>query len=614
MAEQAKKLLNESFINDVSVDNKDEKCLYIEGVFMGAEKRNRNGRIYPRSLIEREVNTFNKLIESNEALGELEHPECFANPDFQILTESGWKEFLEIEQGDMVWTRDNKSKKAVLNPVEKIIDKSYVGDVYKVYGKNFYGEFTEKHRFLVEDRNSKQSYVTIKDIFDNRTKYSHYSIPTVLDVSDGDDSEEFTFPGVEPLHTGALKLAGKEDPREPLTISKMLFCKILGLWLAEGSRQPRFVKDGSDRGTVISVVQSITSNPDKCKEIDDLWKQIPENIKTYIHVRDKKKIWIISDMRIGMYFSKLGNLYTKHLPEEVFKFSNSYLEQILYWFALGDGRCSKHKKTYGNLILDNVKDVFSVSKELIDGLAALAAKCGLGTAIRENIAKREYVYAGHVIKPENKKPLYILSLKCNTSVSLDPRNLKITKIENEEAGSYCISVKNTNFYAKMHGKTYWTGNCSKINPKEAAIKIVSLKMDEDFAIGKAKVLDYMPNGHMLANLLGDVRMGVSSRGVGDVDESTGIVESNFHLITIDAVYGPSCPDSYVNAVNESYEWVLNESANLYVERLVEKKPEQIIQTLEPAKEAFDKKLDTKGSKAVAEAFKEFFNVYKHIQG
>lgn len=155
---------------------------------------------------------------------------------------------------------------------------------------------------------------------------------------------------------------------------------------------------------------------------------------------------------------------------------------------------------------------------------------------------------------------------------------------------------------------------SRVNPKEAAIKIVSLKMDEDFAIGKAKVLDYMPNGHMLANLLGDVRMGVSSRGVGDVDESTGIVESNFHLITIDAVYGPSCPDSYVNAVNESYEWVLNESTNLYVERLVEKKPEQIIQTLEQAKEAFDKKLDTKGSKAIAEAFKEFFNIYKHIQG
>jgi hypothetical protein len=153
---------------------------------------------------------------------------------------------------------------------------------------------------------------------------------------------------------------------------------------------------------------------------------------------------------------------------------------------------------------------------------------------------------------------------------------------------------------------------AKVNPKEAAIKIISLRMDEDFAIGKAKVLDYMPNGHLLAKLLGDVRMGVSSRGVGDVNEATGIVESNFHLITIDAVYGPSCEAAYVNAVNESYEWVLNESTGLYIEQRIQHTPEEAIATLEPAKEAFDKKLSKEGSKAIAEAFKEFLDVYKHI--
>lgn len=153
---------------------------------------------------------------------------------------------------------------------------------------------------------------------------------------------------------------------------------------------------------------------------------------------------------------------------------------------------------------------------------------------------------------------------------------------------------------------------AKVDPREAAIKIVSLKMDENFALGKAKVLEYMPNGKMLAGLLQDVRMGVSSRGVGDVNESTGIVENNFQLITIDAVLGPSCPDATVNAVRESYEWVLNESTGLYIEKRIQHTPEEAIATLEPAKEAFEKKLDAGGSKAVAEAFKEFFEVYRHI--
>jgi hypothetical protein len=122
----------------------------------------------------------------------------------------------------------------------------------------------------------------------------------------------------------------------------------------------------------------------------------------------------------------------------------------------------------------------------------------------------------------------------------------------------------------------------------------------------------MPNGKMLAGLLQDVRMGVSSRGVGDVNESTGIVENNFQLITIDAVLGPSCPDATVNAVRECYEWVLNESTGLYVEKRIQHSPEEAIAILEPAKEAFDKKLDAGGSKAVAEAFKEFFEEYRHI--
>lgn len=176
-----------------------------------------------------------------------------------------------------------------------------------------------------------------------------------------------------------------------------------------------------------------------------------------------------------------------------------------------------------------------------------------------------------------------------------------------EVNSFNEYIKNNEAIGELEHPEY-----AKVNPKEAAIKIVSLRMDEDFAIGKAKVLEYLPNGKMLAGLLQDVRMGVSSRGVGDVDESTGIVESNFHLITIDAVYGPSCSDAYVNAVNESYEWVLNESTGLYIEQRIQHTPEEAIATLEPAKEAFDKKLSKEGSKAIAEAFKEFLDVYKHI--
>lgn len=49
---------------------------YIEGVFIQAEQKNKNNRIYPISIIEKEVDRYVKeMVNTNRALGELEHPE-----------------------------------------------------------------------------------------------------------------------------------------------------------------------------------------------------------------------------------------------------------------------------------------------------------------------------------------------------------------------------------------------------------------------------------------------------------------------------------------------------------------------------------------------------------
>lgn len=52
------------------------KSYYIEGPFLQAELKNRNGRVYPLELLVREVNRYKKeFISENRALGELGHPD-----------------------------------------------------------------------------------------------------------------------------------------------------------------------------------------------------------------------------------------------------------------------------------------------------------------------------------------------------------------------------------------------------------------------------------------------------------------------------------------------------------------------------------------------------------
>ena len=54
----------------------DNKKLYIEGVFLQSELKNRNGRMYPFSVLEKEVNRYNEeYVKSKRALGELGHPD-----------------------------------------------------------------------------------------------------------------------------------------------------------------------------------------------------------------------------------------------------------------------------------------------------------------------------------------------------------------------------------------------------------------------------------------------------------------------------------------------------------------------------------------------------------
>jgi len=72
------KLITET-IEDVQVITEgkgDSKKLYIEGVFLQSELKNRNGRMYPFQVLQKEVNRYNEeYIKTSRALGELGHPD-----------------------------------------------------------------------------------------------------------------------------------------------------------------------------------------------------------------------------------------------------------------------------------------------------------------------------------------------------------------------------------------------------------------------------------------------------------------------------------------------------------------------------------------------------------
>jgi len=91
-----------------------------------------------------------------------------------------------------------------------------------------------------------------------------------------------------------------------------------------------------------------------------------------------------------------------------------------------------------------------------------------------------------------------------------------------------------------------------INLDRVSHVIVDMEMHGNDGIGKLKMLP-TPMGNVCKTLLeSGVKLGVSSRGSGDVD-SNGQV-SNFEIITVDIVANPSAPDAYPSPI---YEHLMN---------------------------------------------------------
>jgi hypothetical protein len=93
----------------------------------------------------------------------------------------------------------------------------------------------------------------------------------------------------------------------------------------------------------------------------------------------------------------------------------------------------------------------------------------------------------------------------------------------------------------------------KINLDRVSHMITSMWMDGANGFGKLKILP-TPMGQLVSTMLeSGVKLGVSSRGSGNVNDMNGHV-SDFEIVTVDIVAQPSAPNAYPKAI---YEGMMN---------------------------------------------------------
>jgi hypothetical protein len=98
-----------------------------------------------------------------------------------------------------------------------------------------------------------------------------------------------------------------------------------------------------------------------------------------------------------------------------------------------------------------------------------------------------------------------------------------------------------------------------INLDKVSHLITNLEWNNNDVIGKAQILE-TPMGKIVKGLLdGGVQLGVSTRGMGSLEQRNGLmyVKDDFILNTVDIVQDPSAPTAFVNGIMEGVDWVWN---------------------------------------------------------
>lgn len=104
---------------------------------------------------------------------------------------------------------------------------------------------------------------------------------------------------------------------------------------------------------------------------------------------------------------------------------------------------------------------------------------------------------------------------------------------------------------------------TEVNPVNACHVVTELKQAGNYFIGKSQVLD-TPMGLLLKSLIKDnIKMGISSRALGNITESGDAKKvSNFHLICLDVVHQPSVQNAMLESIMESKEYMIGTDGSI----------------------------------------------------
>lgn len=156
---------NDVELSYVTEEKDGKKQLVIEGVFMQADQKNRNGRIYPKQVLENAVNKYTaEQVSKGRAVGELNHPE---GPTINLdkvshkITELNWQGNNVVGKATVLNTPMGQIVQGLMEGgVQLAVSSRGMGSLEPRNGTNYVkGDFMLNAIDVVQDPSAPQAFV-----------------------------------------------------------------------------------------------------------------------------------------------------------------------------------------------------------------------------------------------------------------------------------------------------------------------------------------------------------------------------------------------------------------------------------------------------------------------
>lgn len=347
----------------------------------------------------------------------------------EILTTEGWKNYKEIQEGELVATKNPQTGALEWQPIKRMNISNYNGPMFSFESNTFSALTTPNHRWLIDHEvSSHRDGKYFKNRQNNIFK----------------DSQSLSKYGEDKIHLTVDSYAG--NLISPFTNDEVEF---IGWLMTDGNyATPYFDKKRNKmhKRSGLNLYQSLRANLQKCEQIDSLLKRLGIKAGIYIYPRTQEKVWRINDKKL---ISKIREwLPTRYLtPQFLLMLSNEQLHILYNTMLLGDGTWDKNFKRH--------RRFSTKTKQQIDIFSMLCVLIGKAHTISERDMSK--------YKPKSLKLLNIPKMGIINQISLKQRDRVQSQygrkiLENWNGIVWCPTVENSTWIARRNGIVYITGN------------------------------------------------------------------------------------------------------------------------------------------------------------